>query len=273
MKGAPVAVTDPEVGARPELDAPPPLPPPLRRRRPGQTSLLMALAAVIVALATYAALRDRDVTYRVLYAADDLRAGTTLSAQQFDVADISIDPRRLEQLVSADSADSMAGYVAANDLAAGDLVTRSDLREPAAPVGLRAMSVPVDAVNAVAGDLRPGDRVDVIRVGDTTVSYLATDLDLLSIGGTADTTGIAAGATFSVTLAVDDAVALELARAVEREAVHIVRSTGADPADADALDAPPPTDAAPVGDDADAQPFGGPIPPPPADPAEDAGDG
>lgn len=205
----------------------------------------MAVAAVIVGLATYVALRDRDVTYRVLYAAQDVRAGTTLSERQFAVDEISIDERRLEQLVSADSVARLGGYVAANDLAEGDLVNRSDLREPAAPVGLRAMSVPVDTVKAVGGDLRPGDRVDVISVGEETVSYLATDLDLLAVAGAGagvdNGAALAGGGAFHVVVAVDDAVALELARAVEREAVHVVRSTGADPADAAPLDAPPPT--------------------------------
>jgi SAF domain len=138
----------------------PRVPSPRARRRPGLLALgvaLVAAGALTVAwLVTSAAQR-----VPVLVVARDVPYGTTLTAADLAVADVSVDPT--VHTVPAAARDEVLGQVAAGHLAAGTLLG-PDLLASAAPPGpgevLVALALP--AARIPAGSLQPSDRVLVV---------------------------------------------------------------------------------------------------------------
>lgn len=214
------------VTAPPEAAARPP------RRRRGRDTLVIVLVAVVCAVAAGAAVRQaRGPALLVATAATDLRQGTRLDPSDLAWTEVRVSEEVAATLVSRPRADALAGWVLAGNVAAGQLLAASSLVEPAARSELRAMSVPLPVERAVAGDLRVGDRVDVLAATATASGYIAADVAVLAVGSPT-TGGIGAGA-WSVTLAVDDVTALAVAQALEGGSVHVTRATGAAPAEVD----------------------------------------
>ncbi|MGH3440867.1 MAG: RcpC/CpaB family pilus assembly protein [Nitriliruptorales bacterium] len=184
------------------------------------------MAAVLAALANFAILRAGDETVRVAVAAGELLPGDVLEAASLRFVDVRVTGDVLETLVGPDRAGEAAGAVLVNRVPAGHLVGWSDLTDPGAEAGPRAMSIPIDPSHAVGGRLRVGDRIDVIEVTADGAAFIAVDLQVLDV---ADRSGAALGglSPFSVTVAVDAETALRLANAIRSEAIEIVRSTGA----------------------------------------------
>lgn len=200
-----------------------------RRRRSTSAWMLMALAFVVAALATYAAVRDTSPSHLAAVAARDLPAGARLAPDALTFTELRVADDAAATIVTRERLPSLDGYVVTQSVPAGALVTIDAVRAPSAPEELRAMSLPVPADRAVAGSIARGDRVDVVEVRDDAAVYIATDVEVLGVGrpegGPLD-----AGGSHTLTVAVDEETALVLARAVESSTVHVVRSTGASPA-------------------------------------------
>lgn len=202
---------------------------PRRRRVTSRLStghVVMIVAALLAALLNYSALRARDDTVRVAVAAREIPAGAPLAAGDLRFADARLDDDVLATLLGSEQAAARDGWIATGTLAAGEPIRASDLRAPSAPEEQRAMSLPIDPEHAVAGAVRRGDRVDVIEVRDGVASYLVTDAEVLAVPATAPRGGIGRLGRFSITIAVDDEVALRLASALHTSALDVVRSTG-----------------------------------------------
>lgn len=200
-------------------------------RRVSAGHLVMVLAGLVGAALTLVALRSGNETSSVAVASRDFLAGQELASDALEFVEVRVDDEMLDRLVVPDDESALDGHVFVQPVAEGDLVARSDLAKAAAPAGRRAVSVPVEQSRAVAGALGPGDRVDVVYVVDGEPTYAATDAEVLdvhhpdrgAIGGGID--------AFSVTIAVDDEAALEVARGIEDGTIVVVRATGADPID------------------------------------------
>jgi Flp pilus assembly protein CpaB len=212
---------------------------PTRRRPSSRLSaghLIMIIAAILAVLLNYTVLRARDDTVRVAVAASELQAGQPVTAASFGFVDVRVDDTLLGTLVAPERLTSIEGYIVTATLAPGEIVRRSDLQQPSAPEAQRAMSIPIDPEHAVAGALRPGDRVDVIEVQGRSATYLVTDAEVLDVPAES-TGGIGASLrSFSVTIAVDDTTALRLAVAIRSGHLEIVRSTGSSLAETQRLD-------------------------------------
>ena len=202
-----------------------------RRGRPARAHILMTLAGLLTAVAVYVVLQDADPGHRVLVAATELQAGTVVPPDAVTVVSVDVSDDQVARLVPADQRDAVVGQVAANHLMPGDLIGLSDLRQPAAPEDRRAMALPVGREHAVAGDLRTGDRVDVIAVEDGVARYVATGLPVITSGG-----GDSLDEEWTLTVSVDEQAALALARVMADADVTVTRATGATPADPDAFD-------------------------------------
>jgi Flp pilus assembly protein CpaB len=202
-----------------------------RRGRPARAHILMALAGLLTAVAVYVVLQDADPGQRVLVAAAELQAGTVVPPDALAVTTVDVSDAQATRLVPAAQREAVVGQVAANHLLPGDLIGLSDLRQPAAPEDRRAMALPVGRSRAVAGELRTGDRVDVISVEDGVARYVATGLPVIASGG-----GEAFDQDWTLTVSVDEQSALALARALAETEVTITRATGATPADPEASD-------------------------------------
>lgn len=128
---------------------------PARHRR----LLAAALAAVAVALGLIAA-HPRPTGVRVLVAARDLPAGTTLTPS--DVAG-RVFPARV---VPAGAVRQAAGRTLSAPVRRGEPLTDVRLRRPLDSWPPGTVAVPVRLADAgVAGLLHPGDRVDVLATG------------------------------------------------------------------------------------------------------------
>jgi Flp pilus assembly protein CpaB len=210
--------------------------------------LLMLLAGAVAALANYAVLTDADDTIAVLVAADTVEAGERLDATSLATAQADPSGGLAKHLFDAGQREAVAGSVATGRIEAGEPLRSSDVAASAAPHRQRAMSVPVDATHAVGGQLRPGDRVDVIETDERGARYLATDARVLAVASGEGLEGLQSG--FSLTIAVNADAALRLAEAAHQRQLDVVRSTGA-PAPSDGALAP--SDGAPAPSEADSR--------------------
>lgn len=203
----------------------------------------MLLAGLLLFVATFLLLRDRETSYRVVTAAADIRAGTVVGADSFAEAEVKVGADVLSGLLQVQDAAQVEGWVAANSIAAGELVSRLDLREPAAPSDLRAMSFPIETQRAAGGDLGTGDRIDVVAVVGGVPSYVATDLEVLAVAAPGDRGALAGGAAFGLTVAVGPDEALAVAQALSIGEVTVLRSTGATVVNVLPTPTPPPPSA------------------------------
>ena len=192
----------------------------------------MALAGLLTAVAVYVVLQDSDPGQRVIAATTELQAGTVVPPDALMAVTVDVGEEQGSRLVPAAELDSVVGQVVANHLMPGDIVGRSDLRQPAAPEDRRAIALPVPRERAVGGVLRTGDRVDVIAVEDGVARYVATGLPVITSGGGE---GLDEN-SWSLTVSVDERDALALARALTDAEVMVTRATGATPANRDAVD-------------------------------------
>lgn len=188
---------------------------------------LVLIAGLLAGILNFALLRGDDEHVTVAVAADTIAPGQVISAADLTTARVDTDDGLLARLVPGTDIDSVVGSVAATRVAAGDPVPRSALHGPGATDLLRTMSLPIDPAHAVGGELRPGDRVDVIAVDEGRGRYIAEDVEVV---GVADREGGGALGThlggYHLVLAVDATTALDLAMALRGDGVEVVRATG-----------------------------------------------
>ena len=219
------------------------------RERVSLGHLFMIAAALLAFVLVVSVLQDRTLTTEIVVADREILPGLTITPDMVSVVEIPADSKLVEAV--ATMADLLRNDVTAGHrLAPGDPITLTALAAASTPSGLRAMSLPIDRVHAVGGDLAASDRVDVISVSGGTASYVAVDLEVLATQGSGGTGGALSASslsTYYVTVAIDHQTALEVTLAMESGEVTVLRSTGAEPiaaserqlATPNALDRPP----------------------------------
>jgi Flp pilus assembly protein CpaB len=201
----------------------------MRGRRLSLGHLIMIVSGLLAFLLTMSLVRGRNDVFRVAVAGRELAAGAEVSPASFRFVDAQLDDGTLRRFVQPADVQRVTGWVTATSIPAGDPVTLAELRPPAAPNGLAAMSIPVSPDLAVGGSLSPGDRVDVISVDGQTGTYLAQGALVLAVRGSGSGGLVGSSNDFSVTVAVDPQTALAVAAAIGQGDGHVqlVRSTGA----------------------------------------------
>lgn len=224
-----MAVQAPSRGAR---DATP-----LRSRRRILSALSAGHLVMIVAglsgiLLTLAFLRSADRRVEVAVAALDLHAGTAVDGGDVRYERVRMDGDLLDTVLQRDDVADLDGAVATETIRAGELISRTDVRSAAARSGLRAVSIPIEPARAVNGDLRPGDRVDVLLAAEQQVAIVVAGAEVLDVSDP-DARGALGDVNeqFTVTLAVDATEAQLLAAAITDGDILIARATGADSAE------------------------------------------
>ncbi|MEQ8230587.1 MAG: Flp pilus assembly protein CpaB, partial [Gammaproteobacteria bacterium] len=116
-------------------------------------------------IAKYAGREGRPVT--VLVAAQDLRKGALLSREVLSQRQIPAKFAHADAIAAGDY-EQYLGRAVEVDVAAGKPILKSFLDDSfpvdfsdTVPLGRRAMTIQVDDMNAIAGFLRPGNRVDL----------------------------------------------------------------------------------------------------------------
>ena len=187
--------------------------------------VVMVLAALLALLLNLAVLRSNQDTIEVAVAASDISAGTTLSMSHVVLSEVPADDVLSARFVAGDGVAGAIGRLTTRFIGEGEPILQSDLLIVENRNGLRAMSVPIDRTQAVAGNISAGDSVDVVLVLDGVAAFIATDVHVLAVPDTG-TNALGARTGYAPTVAVDAEQALRIAAALDSGTVHIVRSTG-----------------------------------------------
>ena len=187
------------------------------------------LAFVLVA----AILRSRDATVAIAVARHDIAAGQSIAADDVEGQALPADSGLLGALARLSDVTGGAAGVAAYPIRAGEPITTGALRAAAAPGARRAMSISVERNHAAGGELREGDRVDVIAVDKDTGAgrFVLRGAEVIGVASKSRSGGIGTvTGSYYVTVAVTAEESLALAEAVRNDDIEVLRSTGAPPA-------------------------------------------
>lgn len=204
-------------------------------RDPRRLFIVALLLGLLTALFIYLQLeriekenRSAAVLVPVVVAARDISAPVRLTADMIAVREASPEWRHPE---AAQAPEEVVGLWATRDFKEGEqilkpLLAAGEGRDALAyriPAGMRAVTIAINAVTGVAGQLRQGDRVDVLAtlekqlIGvDLTVTLLQ-DIEVLAVGTEGEQVQ---GST--VTLAVTPKQAEELTLADEKGRLRLV---------------------------------------------------
>lgn len=217
--------------------------------RASAAQIFMIVAGILAFIANLAILRAREDVILVAVAASDINAGVTIEESvHIEYVELNGSEDVLAPLVTADEVAGITGAILSSPIEAGEMFLESELVESVNPIDQRAIALAVGRDHAVGGDISVGDRVDVIWVDDGTARYVVTGVEVIDTTNDERTGGaFSASQSFSITVAVDDVQALELAEALNSGQIEIVRSTGAEPPIADRLpeDGEPPVGSPP----------------------------
>ena len=196
-------------------------------RRLSSTHVLIAVVVILAFVLNLLVLQDRSATTMVAVAESRLLAGSVLEPGDLRLVPVDSGFEGLADLVGEGEIAALDGSVLSRSIEPGGLVDESALVPPGTGSGLRSMSLPVPSEHAAGGGLAPGDRVDVISVIDGKASFIATDLEVVSVA--AESSGaIGTISEYHVVVSVDADEALELAQALDRGSLEVLRSTGAE---------------------------------------------
>ncbi len=237
--GAAPESVDPKAGAMhgPDLMDHPAAPsPPVTRRiarvvshRPNGRTIVGALLVSVAALMTYLAVAGAGATdLRSAIVADrDIAIGDRLDASALRT--IMIDAG--SPLAGHTFADptALVGAVALAPVTEGELVQRGAVLTGGASTPTREFSFPVDRDRALNGDLRSGERVDVLATfgtgSDATTTVLARDATVVRIADARSGT-LGSSAKLIITLALPSAdQLLDAVHAAQTADITVVRST------------------------------------------------
>jgi Flp pilus assembly protein CpaB len=196
------------------------------RYRPSLSHIAIALAALLAFGLNFLALQNREATSLVAVAAAPLAEGTQFGLESVRLESLPADFAGIEHLVVEEDVATLEGWIVARSMAEGEPIGRSDLIRPGAEGGLRTMSIPVPMEHAAGATVVVGDRVDVISMVGDSPAFVATDLEVVSVGESTQT-GLTVAGPYHVVVAVDTEEALALARAITEGSVELLRSTGA----------------------------------------------
>ena len=187
--------------------------------------MVMIAAGLSALLLNLLILRGQDETVPAAVAARSLPAGARLAERDLDQVRIAAGGPLSRRALTPEAAAGLVDTALIRDVEAGAPLFPDDFR-PQVPAPGRAMSIPVPPGRAVAADLRPGDRVDVVAAERGGGRFAALGVEVLSI---AEEGGGLGSGELNVIVAVDGTDALSVATALAAGEVFLVRSTGAPP--------------------------------------------
>ena len=187
--------------------------------------LLVSTAALAAFLATSGA--GGSPQQSVVVSRRALAVGERLDSST--LATTTVDARTAESLRAFLSVDALAGAVALAPIGEGELVQRSAVLTGGPTEPTRQFSFPVDRERALNGDLRAGERVDVLATygsgSDATTTVLARDANVIRVTD-AKTGSLGSSGKLIVTLALTSPdQLLDAVHAAQVASITVVRST------------------------------------------------
>ena len=206
------------------------------RSLPGGRAVVGALLVAAAAVVTFAAYLDATAapTRSYLVAAAPIEPGTRLGSmaevsERFGTIALDLADEVAARVVPASAVEGLVGQVVVTPLQPGDLLTRTQLVDDGGAEGAQTLSFSLPRTAAVAGALRPGERVDVLATfgsGDGAyTAYVVRGVPLLGV--TAPDGGpLGGGSELTLTVAVSNLRDVQaLGHAVNTAEVFVTRST------------------------------------------------
>ena len=202
-----------------------------RRRLPSGRAVAGGFLVTLAALGAFLVATNGkgEPKGRFVVVTHDVAPGATLTATDLQV--IAVDLPAEQARVTARSVTQVQGAVTRGPLSKGAFVHSAEVggaapEAAALSTTYRELSVAVAAGRAVAGSIRPGDRVDVLASSDGATFVLAQQV--LVIGATSGGNSLG-GDHFTVTLALDKPEAvLAIVHGASNDKLTLVRSTRTD---------------------------------------------
>lgn len=209
--------------------------------------LLVALAAIGTWWAAAGAGRSGGERY--LVATRLVGPGERIEADDVRLATLDL-PDSLRSVAFAEDS-AVVGSVALGPLEPGELLQAGSIAPAAGSPDTREVSFAVETDWAVAGSLRPGDRIDVFATyegtGAPTSTRVLTNATVRRVGTTGGD-GLGESRSQTITVAVDGSEPAEdLVTAARAATITVLRVTGTNPGRVDAAEADPTDDASPPG--------------------------
>jgi Flp pilus assembly protein CpaB len=154
-------------------------------RKPNSRTIVGGLLVSTAALAAFLAASGASGSPQqsVVVSRRALAVGERLDSST--LATTTVDTRTAESLRAFLSVDALAGAVALAPIGEGELVQRSAVLTGGPTEPTRQFSFPVDRERALNGDLRAGERVDVLATygsgSDATTTVLARDANVIRV--------------------------------------------------------------------------------------------
>lgn len=206
---------------------------PVRRRQSLPTGravvggFLVALSALGIFVA-YTRVTAEPAT-RYVVARQDLRVGAQILPGDVALLPMELPRAVIDRKVVFTSASGVVGATVLSPVRAGELLQASDLVRKGSGEGDVEVSFAIDAARAVAGELAPGERVDVVTtVGTGPESFsliVVGDALVLRVDKRSATLGDESTVVMLALPSRDDAVALS--HAVTTGEITLIRTTGA----------------------------------------------
>ena len=198
-------------------------------RKPNSRAIVGGLLVSTAALAAFLAASGASGSPQqsVVVSRRALAVGERLDSST--LATTTVDTRTAESLRAFLSVDALAGAVALAPIGEGELVQRSAVLTGGPTEPTRQFSFPVDRERALNGDLRAGERVDVLATygsgSDATTTVLARDANVIRVAD-AKTGSLGSSGKLIVTLALTSPdQLLDAVHAAQVASITVVRST------------------------------------------------
>lgn len=198
-------------------------------RKPNSRAIIGGLLVSTAALAAFLAASGASGSPQqsVVVSRRALAVGERLDSST--LATTTVDTRTAESLRAFPSVDALAGAVALAPIGEGELVQRSAVLTGGPTEPTRQFSFPVDRERALNGDLRAGERVDVLATygsgSDATTTVLARDANVIRVTD-AKTGSLGSSGKLIVTLALTSPdQLLDAVHAAQVASITVVRST------------------------------------------------
>ena len=198
-------------------------------RKPNSRTIVGSLLVSTAALAAFLTVTGAGGTPQqtIVVTRRALAAGERLDSSALSTT--AVEKRTADSLHGFLSVDALAGAVALAPIGEGELVQRSAVLTGGPNEPTREFSFPVERERALNGDLRSGERVDVLATygsgADSTTTVLARDADVIRIAD-AKSGSLGASGKLIITLALASAdQLLDAVHAAQVASITVVRST------------------------------------------------
>lgn len=197
-----------------------------RRGLPGGRAVVGGFLVALAAVGVFAAHRRAEAPPTTSFVVLDRALAPGDEVGEADVRLAAIDLPPAQAAVTYTDPSAVVDAVATHALAAGQLLTRTDVRETAGYTAPGEVSFPVAVSRALGGSLQAGERVDVLATfGTGPGAYTTTVVRDALVIHHGDATGFAGADTVDVRLGVGSrGEAMALAHAVTVADVFLVRA-------------------------------------------------